>query len=1330
MEKSILVKKISSLSRTTKEYIFNNFDNIVKTAIKIEAQNDPNQEIIEMINKRVKIDGKLCLLLEKLNLSPNNEDLKQDIIDDIGDIITEIYSDEPMDSPRMKYIENIENTFNSNPDQLIGEITSKLGSEGVLFLGGNKSVPIENTDQLPTVADPITNEKSVNERVYEIVDNGKKYEVLDGVFVYPIDDYGQPLIDKMDFLYELSDMFNETLETFRNNIEPLIELGEEGFDVSNNKKISKGSQITVETLEKFHDRFENYCGKKYTDYIDLMIRNRIKNKLGNDVFDKVKNGIISRETIINANNEILEEISKSDKAGDKVLSRRINTLDFYDRIFQDLFGYMYRFYLSETIGQEMYINIKKLSTIVYGDRFSDPKSDENLGDIIKKIKNGEVDFGQEASQLVNNIYANASENNIDTEVVFEDMFDRDQMKYYSAINQGAALYQLQRELIRIPDNWANLKYFCPKCGRFRPEKGSSMLLGQDEINDDNYYYKDPYTGLAKYNSKAYPDKPIPADVLVTLSPMAKEVISHDCNAEGGCDYEDLIKNFFNTEKMTQGDINKYWGFSPVKFQGETINQWTSDNPIYSDKKYESYLNSTFEKVVENMIKEGIDPELIKSDFKDMLKIGSNNEIYEDTSSPEINELINSSHRVIGYLKKTIENDQERMNSLREISNDTDLDIDEIKKFFAFKEFFRILPPDMPTQGWNKMFHSYNTYSTSAIKYEQIAPLLNKQNINEDFPLEYIHFLSSHQLKDASDNINRFIQNLVREYLLKENPPKEEETEEEYQENIKLIMNDFLKNETIKIPMPIKQPKKGTRSTIAELEDFRHKTEMIVNALSIQFLENEKGMVEDRDFFAYNASTKDLASMFENILRSFRSKPNLMETIDRDYRSRDERGENSLVDDYYKGKNKQDSSARSTKFVYIDSFKEAINSAIKRNNENEITPNEINLLFKNELKINGYKTLNPIEDYALYIMMKDSISKDFDIEINDIEVAKMALKNELDTFFKIAQRKRIYGKNGQKNLDGVYSDMAKIMGASKDFIVNLINDSSLDDVERYITPKIDGLSSRFREPYKIKEKFYEGTYPAGMDTLLKFLISDEKTSSAILKHTQAKGTFLEPQLRQIISILTMNKYQAKPEDADDKNFISTKEMAYHLSNAIIGGIPDRRLGTGMFGFGVKAVSLLSTIFKQIPDDLDINFLGESLRMWFSPNNTVGKTREKRTRTNDGSILDKEEDDNDIIASRNNWYKLSQKKSKRKMKFLDSVLIYTPADSVACMKNNVAYSKKYWVDDVSIPRITIVPFSNFGSIYNVMKFNKTSPFMAIIITSEDKDFLIKAGLIKHG
>ena len=1293
--------------------------------MKKESQADPNQEIFSMISKRVKMDGNLCLLLEKLYSSPDNEDIKQDVVDSIGDIITELYSDEQMDSPRTPYIEEIENTFNSNPDQLINTITSQLGSEGVLYLGGNNVSPIENTEQSPVEDQMLNEDESKESRVYEIVDNGKKYEVLDGVFVYPIDDNGQPLIDKVDFLYELSEMFNETLGTFRENIDPLIELGEEGFDVGSNKRISKGSQITVETLEKYHDRFENYCGKKYTDYIDLMIRTRIKNKLGADVFDRIKEGTVSREEVITANNQIIEEIAKSDKAGDKVLNRRINTVDFYDRIFQDLFGYMYRFFLSETIGQEMYVSVKKLSTIVYGDRFSDPKSEDNLGDIIKKIKNGEVDFGQEASQLVEDIYTKAGEKNMDTEVVFDDMFDRDQMKYYSAINQGAALYQLERELIRIPDNWANLKYFCPKCGRFRPEKGPSQLLSKEEMDENNYYYEDPYTGQAKYNFKAHPDKPIPAEVLVTLSPIAKEVISHDCNEEGGCNYSDLIKNFFNTEKVTQGDINKYWDFTPVMFQGEVANQWLSENPINADKKYTSYLNASFENVVKYMAKEGIDPELIKSDFRDMLKIGSNNEIQEDTSDPEMKAMIESSHRVISYLKKTMENDPERIASLKEISNNTGLDINEINNFFALKEFFRILPPDMPTQSWNKMFHSYNTYSTTAIKYEQIAPLLNKQDINENFPLEYIHFLSSHQLKDTSDNINRFIQNLVRQYILKENQIKEEETEEEYQESIDSIMNDFLKNETIKIPMPIKQPVKGSRATIAELEDFRHKTETIINAPSIQFLENEQGMVEDRDFIAYNASTKDLASMFESILIKFRSKPNVIETIDRDYRSRGDKEETRLVDDYYKNKNRPDSSSRATRFTYIDSFKDSMSQAIQKNATNEITSNEIKSLYQNELKINDYETLNPIEDYALYLMMKNSLSKDFDIELSDIEVVRMALKQELDAFFKTAQKKRIYGKSGQKDIDGVYSDMAKMLGSDKSFIANLINDSGLDEVERYITPKVEGLSSRFREPYKTKDKFYEGTYPAGMDTLLKFLISDEDTSSAILKHTQAKGTYLEPQLRQIVSILTMNKYQAKPEDADKKDFISTKEMAYHLSNAVIGGIPDRRLGTGMFGFGMKAVSLLSTIFKQIPDDLDINFLGESLRMWFSPNNVVGKTREKRTRSNDEQIFNE-----DVTSSNKNWYKVAQKKEKRKMKVLDSVLIYTPADSVACMKNNVAYSKKYWVDDVSIPRITIVPFSNFGSIYNVRKFNRTSPFMAIIITSEDKEFLSKAGLIKNG
>jgi len=94
-----------------------------------------------------------------------------------------------------------------------------------------------------------------------------------------------------------------------------------------------------------------------------------------------------------------------------------------------------------------------------------------------------------------------------------------------------------------------------------------------------------------------------------------------------------------------------------------------------------------------------------------------------------------------------------------------------------------------------------------------------------------------------------------------------------------------------------------------------------------------------------------------------------------------------------------------------------------------------------------------------------------------------------------------------------------------------------------------------------------------------------------------------------------------------------------------------------------------------------------------------------------------------AKKFNWYKNAKLKDKSSYEL---VLVCSNPD-LQIMYNNICNNSR-GIGSLMIPFFSIVPFEDFGSLYNILDFNKKSFLIARAITRKEADIFRKMKLIE--
>lgn len=1272
MNKEIL-DKVLSLSRGEKIYLYNKLN---KTS-QIESINNFEQEVFDILSERVSNSGPLGRFptisnaIHSYLLNPNNISLENQIHDFIDDIFMEM-RDSLIDAGKEDELQVIWDNFDQNPNQIYSKIADKL----------NINIPPEEKQ--------ISNEQK--EEQSDIIEaGGKKYKIQYGVFNVPVDDQGNALV-RTDFLDEIVNTFFK--KTFHNEKFSPDDISStyspENFKQQSPSKPPKGLLNTKKVLSEYYSRYQEFFAtSEIYEFMDNVVQERVKKKLGVNILEGVPS-----EEITNAYQQILNESQNSDNPNDIYFDQMIKNIRFYDDISKDIFGYYQRWYISERIGNDVYDKIKAMSDILYSSNFEEDNNEE-LYVIVDNILSGNTNqYSPEFLNAWEELYKVAEQRGMDDKSIssiLKDFFLKNSLKYYETMHKSGFLYQAQMELSRIPDPSfdATLKYFCPDTFRFRQEKIENQNVGSEEGNA--YYYRSG--SILKFNLKAYPNKEIPPQFIDMISPEVLQAVQEGTNKESI--YLNYVDNFLAPKDSSQNDPETYWKMDEVVIShpkiGEIILEDKKGKPIRADHKYIEYINTIFDKLIEL----GEDPNILRSNFIDFIKLTSNLTFSDDFESNEEGmRAIKSSLNVFNNIRKIIDREP-NFSDLKEIKTDT-LDNDSILNLYALREFSKLLPFDVPSKTWQTTI-LLGSRADKWTDMEKIAPMLGKVGL-ASAPYEYLDIAASPGFKGISDHINRFMVKLAIEFLNQENDNQKIKDEDQFVE----AMN-FLKARRLRIPVVMKKPKGQKEKLLEVIEEFEKNKAAIRDATSLESLE-EKGFVAERDFIFYDAKPEELADRFSELISFYRNRL-------RDYSHIGERPvlkiENLDIPKEIEP-NKSDQAKfntekkrqfnlktlEKTNFSYLPYLNYFKNYLIRSQDSSiQMVQEEYNKRFN----INNYVSAYPKEDMALLFLF-DQENKKVQGEVN-FEDIKLALQKELEP---------IVAYNSGKNISQsqVFDELGQKLGATPEFLNNIFTDINLhriEKVKKYLAPALTEPASLYRIPSANKELM--DSYPSFVHTLDLFLNSDYKTSQVILNHSFGKNTILEPELIQAIALGIFNNYNSKTfrDRTMYHDNLSLKQIVHLATLAKKAGIPERNDMPNYYGFTEKGRSLASVLFSKLP----INILNSNFSILFSKNNSMGE----RIHTK---------------AKKINWYKTAMKRRAKVQGDFESVILYTPQDILNNASNMGKFSNPVWGWPTSLSRISKVSFGQFGNYPNLIDYEQNNDVNTVLLSREQDQILQEAGL----
>lgn len=1149
--------------------------------------------------------------------------------------------------------------------------------------------------------------------------NGRTYKIFNGLFLIPLNKNGEETIN-MSFLAKVFDIFDE-MRGKEITPEFIGSASPEERDIKN--KSGKLNSTIIDSLKSFYALYK----ENYSDINIYGIQDRLNKR--------ISAGATTKE-------ELISGLMQSTRPEDQNLLKEIDNLDFFDDIGRDFMSYQLKHYVFNVIGTDLYSKIVQFKNAFYGTDFSQ-NTDISLAVLFEDVAMGNDVYGPEISQLVKEIIEIGRKKGFSIETLtnqMADFFPIDALRYYDSVHEMVKYYNLERELARLPENDQRLKWFCPSCGRFRQALTSNDEDGVAFKSEGFHPYWVSENGVWKYNIRAHGDQTftVPDKTQMVLSPEAQELISHPC--VDGCLYDELIPNYF-AQKITQDDSEKYWDFRPLRLAGVEVQGWgkikVDDNgeiiddedeivdnkeqninkskTIQADKKFIEYLNKKYEEII-TALDDNFDKSLVFEDFINFLKLGSMPVIFEGNpeeltgKKKEFNkiaqrDLFDSANRVFKYIRNAVRKNPNAMKELQEIAKETNSDPNIILNLVSTKEFFSLMPPDMPSKSWNRQFQTSVPLKAKIERIEDksvFADLMHLVYKDNGYKLEILDLFSSPRYKKWKDDMNQYLSKLAINACL--NEQVENESFEQFSSR---IINDFLKAETIKLPAPldIKDPK------------YDEKVKTYYSAPNIQSLEDsvikdKTQYVSDWQIMGYNAKPEDLAPIFKKLLWNYRSKLRAQESISRDFDIYE--GTQSQPDQFNIGRErtfdklKRDPTQRATRPTTLDIFRNMMQTASGEKHSSE----EVNQLFQTQLQIDGYQTSFPVEDYALLLTFKN-LRKDR--KFDSILSVKKAMKEEL-LFIKGAS-----GKKGE-NFDFITNEFSKIYGADATFIGNILTDSDLNENIETIVPQIPaGEGGWYRERYNEYEEKGKG-YPALLDTLVKYWTTEEHIGKEILKDALTNQAFLETQMRQAAAILSLDNLVKGT--AIHKNYFGIKQIAYLMANAILGSIPERSDVPNIFGYSNIAVSLASQIFQEFPAE----FAGVAFKDLFANYNKAGRVRKGRTKDESKKTPQIEPQ-----ANSNSWYKESVNKQAQNISAQENmdkpktVILYSPYDLITAANNFIVYRKKHKGWKTAMPKIFVVPFETFKNMDNLKRFEKNSDFFTLVLTGKQHFALEKAGLL---
>ena len=1314
MEKTSILNKILRLSRSKKEYLHDNFGDILsvlKTAMDpsqmsqtnyssqpsqysapatpqappaVEAQ-PPAQEAPSTPETE---QGEIVEKIEEKVSPETSVDLE--IITFLGNIINKNAS---LATIKQALTEYGQRNF-ANLDWLDGQLNTLLST-----LEKNVKISEDNrakiTQSKTILEEPIDSPRFINfmNKLYTSVTGqepleetpavagekepeAKQYEVVHGVFSVPVEEK-QDRSGKTVYLPTIkhSDFLNDVISVFGG-------FKKERSDLSGDPK-----SIAISMIQDYYSKLDDaFSTGDYKESFKIFIRNTRAN-VENAIISQYTKGDLSPQELKDPNIRIKalasanEETMNQIYAADPELKTKVDTINFFQQVGSDLFGYYvaWNAYNDNSGGEkkskDFYQNIMNLANVAYGNNlyaaggnplsmaFTSPESflTARMKDEDKTAKLSNI---EQAKQKLMSSFSGTEEELIR---ILDADYSADKIKYLTNVNNNASSYAMQTELIPFVKNRENLKSFCRTCGRFRQAIPSQHTkTGYIVWNSD--------VGHFVFNKAMEKNDPfnyeIPENEKLLLSPQSQQMVSFECDGTS-CD---LTRNVLLKEDVTQDNFNEYLGFTDTIFIGGmelAIDTKSGPIPVPCHESYSKNLQNLMDRLSSNSQLTGQDPNVIANDMRNFLqsffKLFPMSFTDQDTLpspfvgnasktvGPKLEEYGELSNKIIDYIVPLIKTERP------DITDENDIE------HWAAKEFYKLLMQYPNRTFLTSVFGEAKSSSGKVDVFrskEKTMPFKGIGTTQEDnakgiLQVNNMEFFNRFKSEDVRVLTNYYTKSLALSAYEKSSNEKDA---------MDKVSKEILRIQTGKIPVFPGPPPSKEGDGPGSKGEWHSKYTLF-----------EAGeLTEEKDprseFLFYLATSGQLLEGVRTLMNEMYSKVEPPDII-----------QNGFYDFFIK----------KSKVIDPNQFTEKINGIVQERIQAGTIENNPEIINNLKLELLSTEIGNQAVDQAC-----QEISQ---IYGHDAIMVRASIIEEIK---RLIESKEV-----------TLSRAARDSKTSTSFMTALISDSTLTDLYKNIR-ELEKTASQPKIPegsnieHQENIGYSQAKYPVIVDDWAKFLMSPDAVSQYLIENQKSGDRLFHTKRgRQVLGNSSL-QYLQSPEHSNEIIYSNLGDLK---ANAFFGTLLERHDAQNVWSHQNIHKSLMSYSFAQRKN---LKWSGVSVPALLGLKQGVIPTARDIVPNAPTAPAP-------TAKNKNNWYKTAQKTNPVK-----SFLITSDFDAMACENNIFAYSLPQKLFKAVFPVIILVPFEYFGSVSKVYSFCKNNGFKAIPVTEKEEEALGKMGIKPRG